>query len=84
MATTVDAVALSSVTHYFRVANGETPAPAAWTPPPRAARSAPSSGGMSAMPEDGIGIRGKYRRSRHAGLSVHLNCMQGAAVESKG
>lgn len=40
MATTVDAVALSSVTHYFRVANGETPAPAAWTPPPRAARSA--------------------------------------------
>jgi hypothetical protein len=41
-------------------------------------------GGMSAMPEDGIGIRGKYRRSRHAGLSVHLNCIQGAAVESKG
>jgi hypothetical protein len=44
----------------------------------------PVFGGMSAMPQDGIGIRGKHRRSRHAGLSVHLNNMQSAAVESKG
>jgi hypothetical protein len=44
----------------------------------------PVFGGMSATPQDGIGIRGKHRRSLHAGLWVHLNGIQGAAVESKG
>jgi hypothetical protein len=67
VATIVDAVALSSVTRYSRVANGETPAPAAWSS--RRRTSAIQSRATAARQPPGLRRPRAARASSTIGLS---------------